>query len=76
VRLRGAIPPAIAPLLTQVDRAHGTLSGPATRHLLKRALHVFGDARFDRLASLSVSHLYNLRRSKTVSALRTTSFYS
>lgn len=62
--------PADALLLAEVDRAHGTLSGPATRHLLKRALHVFSDTRFDRLANLSVSHLYNLRRSKTYQSER------
>ncbi|WP_232834541.1 hypothetical protein [Rhodoferax ferrireducens] len=62
--------PADALLLAEVDRAHGTLSGPATTHLLKRALHVFGDARFERLASLSVSHLYNLRHSKTYQSQR------
>lgn len=62
--------PADALLLAQVDRAHGTLCGPATVHLLKRALHVFGDARFERLASLSVSHLYNLRRSKVYQSQR------
>lgn len=53
-----------AQLLAKVDRAHGTLSGPATVHLLKRALHVHGDTRFERLAELSVSHLYNLWHSK------------
>jgi len=57
--------PTDAVLLAEVDRAHGTLSGPATVHLLKRALHVHGDTRFERLADLSVSHLYNLRHSKT-----------
>ena len=62
--------PADALLLAEVDRAHGTLSGPATTHLLKRAWHVFGDARFERLASLSVSHLYNLRHSKIYQAQR------
>ncbi|WP_309684007.1 integrase [Polaromonas sp.] len=62
--------PADALLLAEVDRAHGTLSGPATAHLLKRALHVHGDARFERLASLSVSHLYNLRHSKIYQAQR------
>lgn len=62
--------PADALLLAEVDRAHGTLSGPATTHLLKRARHVFGDARFERLASLSVSHLYNLRHSKIYQAQR------
>jgi transposase InsO family protein len=57
--------PADALLLAEVDRAHGTMSGPATVHLLRRALHVHGDARFERLANLSVSHLYNLRHSVT-----------
>ena len=38
---------------------------PATVHLLQRALHVYGNARFERLARLSVSQLYNLRHSKT-----------
>ena len=57
--------PADALLLAEVDLAHGTLSGPATVHLLQRAFAVYGDARFERLATLSVSHLYNLRHSKT-----------
>jgi len=57
--------PADALLLAEVDRAHGTMSGPATVHLLRRALHVHADARFERLANLSVSHLYNLRHSVT-----------
>ena len=57
--------PADTLLLAQLDLAHGTMSGPATVHLLQRALHVYGDARFERLAGLSVSHLYNLRHSKT-----------
>ena len=61
--------PADALLLAEVDRAHGTLSGPATVHLLKRAL-AHGDRRFERLASLSVSHLYNLRHSKTYQSQR------
>lgn len=42
-------------------RLHGTLSGPATKVLLQRAYSLFGDPRYQRLATLSVSHLYNLR---------------
>ncbi|ABM58272.1 integrase, catalytic region [Verminephrobacter eiseniae EF01-2] len=56
-------------VLAEVDRAHGTLSGPATVHLLGRAW-AGGDARFERLARLSVSHLYNLRASKVYKAQR------
>jgi transposase InsO family protein len=52
-------------LLAEVDALHGTLSGPATKKLCERALERFGDKRFKRLAGVSVSHLYNLRRSKT-----------
>jgi transposase InsO family protein len=50
-------------LLAEVDRALGTLSGPATVCVLRRQRDVFGDARFARLGSLSVGHLYNLRAS-------------
>ncbi|TSE22087.1 Integrase core domain protein [Tepidimonas sediminis] len=57
-------------LLVQVDRAHGCLSGPATAHLLRRAWHVHGDARFERLAQLSPSHLYNLRKTRPYQAAR------
>jgi hypothetical protein len=48
-------------LLVEVDRAMGTLSGPATACVLRRQRDVFGDARFARLGSISVGHLYNLR---------------
>ena len=40
-----------------------TLSGPATACVLRRQRDVFGDTRFERLGSLSVGHLYNLRKS-------------
>jgi transposase InsO family protein len=50
-------------LLADVDRAMGTLSGPATACVLRRQREVFGDARFERLGSISVGHLYNLRAS-------------
>jgi len=48
-------------LLAELDSLHGTLSGPATRVLLGRAFHLFGQACYERLASISVAHLYNLR---------------
>src|ERR1035437_4302327 len=49
-------------VLAETDSLPGTLSGPATRHLMARALNVFGDARYERLATISVGHLYNLRK--------------
>ena len=48
-------------LLAEMDALHGTLSGPATKKLMERALLVFGDVRFEHLAGISISHLYNLR---------------
>ena len=49
-------------LLAQTDTLHGTLSGLATKKLLERAHGLFGDARYQRLATISVAHLYNLRQ--------------
>ena len=57
-------------LLAEVDEAHETLSGPATRKILYRALHEFGDKRFERLAAISAAHIYNLRKSKTYRQIR------
>jgi transposase InsO family protein len=62
--------PADVALLAEVDRAMGTLSGPATACVLRRQRDVFGDTRFERLAELSVGHLYNLRNSAGYRAQR------
>jgi hypothetical protein len=51
-------------LLAEMDVLHNTLTGPATKKLMERAFQVFGDVRFERLADISVSHLYNLRGNK------------
>ena len=52
-------------LLAEVDEVHETLSGPATQKLLYRALHEFGDQRYERLAAISAAHIYNLRKTST-----------
>jgi transposase InsO family protein len=57
-------------LLAEVDRAMDTLSGPATACVLRRQRDVFKDDRFERLAELSVGHLYNLRNSAGYRAQR------
>jgi hypothetical protein len=62
--------PAEVALLAETDSLHDTLSGPATKVLLQRALTLFGDARFALLAQISVSHLYNLRASEPYRKLR------
>lgn len=51
-------------LLAQVDDAHETLSGPATRAILKREFKVYGKREFEHLAAISNGHLYNLRASQ------------
>jgi len=50
-------------LLARTDELHGTLSGHATKKLCERAGEIFGEAGYQRLAQISVAHLYNLRRS-------------
>jgi transposase InsO family protein len=57
-------------LLAEMDALHSTLSGPATKKLMERAFIVFDDVRFERLASISVSHLYNLRGDKQYQSRR------
>ena len=57
-------------LLVEMDRAHEDVCGPAIAHLLQRAHTVYGDPRYERLADLSVSHLYNLRKRADYQARR------
>ena len=54
--------PADVLLLAHTDALHDTLSGLATKKLMERALLIFGEARYQRLAAISVAHLYNLRK--------------
>ena len=49
-------------LLAQTDEAHQTLSGPTTKKLFERACKIYSDPAYERLALISVSHLYNLRK--------------
>src|SRR3984893_9768555 len=57
--------PADIELLAAVDEAHEILSGPATQKILYREFHDYGDQRYQRLAAISVAHIYNLRKSRT-----------
>ena len=58
-------------LLAEVDEAFEQMSGLATREILRRQYEVFGDPRFERLATISNGHIYNLRASSTYRAKRT-----
>ena len=51
-------------LLAYVDKAHGNLSGPATRRILEREHSQYNQAAYQRLAAISVAHLYRLRNSE------------
>jgi transposase InsO family protein len=51
-------------LLAYVDKAHGNLSGPATRRILERECAEYGQAAYQRLSAISVAQLYRLRNSE------------
>lgn len=57
--------PSEVGLLAGTDEFHGWLSGPATKKVMEREYAVYGHAEFDNISLISVSHLYNLRRSNT-----------
>ena len=50
--------------LAELDTLHDTPNGARIKKLCERAYEVFGDLRYQRLATISISHLYNLRRHK------------
>jgi transposase InsO family protein len=57
-------------LLSRVDAAHEDLSGPAVCRILWREHNVYDKSEYERLAGISVSHLYNLRRSQRYRKVR------
>lgn len=57
-------------LLADMDKRHGRLSGPTTKKLCERAYKLFRKKKYERLAGISVSHLYNLRGSSTYRNVR------
>lgn len=50
-------------LLAKTDEQHDTPCGHAVKKLCERAYHIFGELEYQNLATISVSHLYNLRTS-------------
>lgn len=53
-----------------MDRLVGGASGTTVKTFCQRAFEVYGDPRFARLASISVSHIYNMRQSKVYQRCR------
>jgi transposase InsO family protein len=58
-------------LLAEMDSLHDTPSGPAVKKLCERAWQRFNDQRYERLAGISVAHLYNLRKRSEYRKVRT-----
>ena len=58
-------------LLASVDEAHETLSGPATRQILKREYNEYGDSNYERLAAISAAQIYRLRKGSAYRRQRT-----
>jgi len=50
-------------LLAAMDERHDTPSGPAIKKLCERAWQLFGETAYEQLAAISISHVYNLRKS-------------
>lgn len=50
-------------LLAAMDERHNTPNGLTMKKLCERACTLFGQDEYQRLASISVAHLYNLRKS-------------
>ena len=48
--------------LIEVDIAHGRLNGHATKNIFEREFTVYGKPEFARIQGMSVSHIYNLRK--------------
>jgi len=58
-------------LLVKLDELHDTPCGQMVKTLCERAVRVFDDQTYQNIAKISVSHLYNLRASKTYKKQRT-----
>lgn len=56
--------PADILLLIKTDNLHGRLNGVATRNILQREYIDFGKEEYKRISGISVSHIYNLRKTK------------
>lgn len=50
-------------LLAQLDQRHDTPNGLMVKKLCERAYHYFNEEGYERLANISVAHIYNLRKS-------------
>ncbi len=49
-------------LLVEIDKLHGAPSGPAAKKYCERAYNIYGETEYETLSHISISHLYNLRK--------------
>lgn len=57
-------------LLAELDQRHDTPNGFMVKKLCERAFHEFNETAYERLSSISVSHIYNLRKSSGYKKIR------
>lgn len=57
-------------LLAQLDKRHDTPNGFMVKKLCERAYHEFGEVSYLRLSTISVAHIYNLRKSSGYKKIR------
>lgn len=57
-------------LLAELDQRHDTPNGFRVKKLCERAYHEFDEQAYQRLSSISVSHIYNLRKSAGYKKIR------
>jgi hypothetical protein len=50
--------------LIETDNAHQRMSGRATREILRRQYCIFDDLHYEKIRHISVSHIYNLRKTR------------
>jgi len=50
--------------LIETDKAHNCLAGPATKDILVREYKVFSHQQYEKISQISVSHIYNLRKTR------------
>lgn len=51
-------------LLAAVDGVHDSLSGPATKQILRREFGHYGRQEYAELSTISAAHIYNLRKAR------------
>ncbi len=57
-------------LIARMDERYDTPCGPALKKLCERAYQVFNEEKFEHLSTISVSHIYNLRKTTTYNRSR------